>query len=275
MTIVAPAGYGKTTLLAQAEAADPRPFAWVALEDGDNDPVVLMTHLAEALDRITKVGPGVFDALRLPASSLWSKSVPRLGAALASIERPAVVVLDDVHVLRERDSLDVLAAISGYLPRGSQLMLAGREESQLRLARLRTERLVAELGRDELAFDAVEAGSLLRAAGVDLAEPHITTLTRRTEGWAAGLYLTALSLRTGGTVDLDLLSAGAGPDNYIADYLRLEVLSRMAPEQVEFLTRISVLERICGQLCDAVLEQAGSAAMLEALAQTNHFLVAL
>src|SRR5208283_6139436 len=118
VTIVAPAGYGKTTLLAQAEATDPRPFAWVSLEDGDNDPVVLMTHLAEALDRITKVGPGVFDALRLPAGSLWSKSVPRLGAALASIERPAVIVLDDVHALRERDSLDVLAAISGYLPRG-------------------------------------------------------------------------------------------------------------------------------------------------------------
>lgn len=275
MTIFAPAGYGKSTLLAEVAESDQRPFAWVSLEEGDNDPIVLMSHLAGALDRIAKVGPALFDALRHPGTSLWSTAVPRLGASFASIKRPVVVALDDLHVLRERDSLDVVAAICGYVPPGSQLMLVGREEPQLHLARLRAERRLAELGREDLAFDAVEAGSLLRAVGVDLTEPDVAELTRQTEGWAAGLYLTALSLREGGTLDRDAVSAGAGPDNYIADYLRLEVLSRMAPGQVEFMTRAAVLERMCGPLCDAVLEQTGSAAMLESLERSNRFLVPL
>ena len=149
VTIFAPAGYGKTTLLAQAAATDRRPFAWVSVEHGDNDPVVLMTHLAQALERITTVGPAVLDALRFSPNSLWSTTVPRLGATLAAVEQPAVVVLDDLHRIREPDSLDVIAALARYVPAGSQLMLAGREEPQLRLARLRAERGVAALDRDE------------------------------------------------------------------------------------------------------------------------------
>jgi LuxR family transcriptional regulator, maltose regulon positive regulatory protein len=274
LTIFAPAGYGKTTLLAQAAEADQRPCAWVSLEEGDNDPIVLATHLAEALDRIANAGPGVVDALRLPATALWSTTVPRLGAALASAERPAVIVLDDVHVIGGA-SLDVVAALAAYVPPRSQLMLAGRGQPRLPLARLRAERRLCELGTKDLAFDATEAASLLRAAGVDLAEPDVAKLTWQTEGWAAGLYLTALSLRTGGTFDREIRSTRPGPDHYIADYLRLEVLSRITPREVEFLTRTAVLERMCGPLCDAVLEDVGSATMLESLERSNRFLVPL
>ena len=154
-------------------------------------------------------------------------------------------------------------------------MLAGREEPLLGLARLRAERRLAELGRDELAFDAVEARGLLHAAGVDLTGPEVAELTRRTEGWAAGLYLSALSLRDGGSLDREAVSAVVSQNGHIADYLRSEVLSYMAPEQVEFLTRTAVLEWMCGPLCDAILEQTGTAAMLETLERSNRFVVPL
>jgi LuxR family transcriptional regulator, maltose regulon positive regulatory protein len=125
----------------------------------------------------------------------WTSAVPRLAAAFGSIEHPAVLVLDDVHVLNDRDCLDVLGALRAVVPHGSQLMLAGRAEPQLGLARLRAERRVAELGTDDLAFSSIEAEALLSAAGVDVAGVDVAALTRQTEGWAAGLYLTALSLR--------------------------------------------------------------------------------
>ena len=275
VAIFAPAGYGKTTLLGQAAEADIRPFAWVSLRDRDNDPVVLMTRLAEGLGRISAVGPTVFEALRFPATALWSSIVPRLGAAFGSIEAPAVVVLDDVHRLRNPDGLDLVAALCESVPDGSQLVLAGREEPDVGLARVRAERRLAELGRDELALDPIEAGALLAAAGVDLTRPEVAELTRRTEGWAAGLYLAALSLRQGGSVGREAVSASVSQNGHIAGYLRSEILSRTAPEQVEFLTRTSVLEWMSGPLCDAVLAQPGSAARLESLTRSNRFVVPL
>ena len=275
LAIFAPAGYGKTTLLGQAAEADVRPVVWVSLEDGDNDPIVLMTHLAEGLDRISTVGPAVFEALRFTANPLWSATVPQLRAALASIERPSVIVLDDVHVLRDLDCLDIVAAFCAYVPEGSQLVLAGRAEPQLGLARLRAERKLAELGRDELALDLIEAGALLSAAGVDLTDPHVAELTRRTEGWAAGLYLIARSLREGGCLDRKSVSAVNSQGGHVADYLRSEVLSRLKAEEVEFLTRTAVLDRMCRPLCDAVLARPGAAAMLESLERSNGLVVSL
>jgi LuxR family transcriptional regulator, maltose regulon positive regulatory protein len=275
VAIFAPAGYGKTTLLAQAAEADTRPFAWVSLEDRNNDPVVLVTDVAHGLDRVARVGEDVFEALRFPASALWSSTVPRLQAAFASVAPSVVVVLDDVHLLRNRECLDVVTALCACAAEGSQLVLAGREEPLLGLARVRAERRLAELGRNELAFEAVEADGLLRAAGVDLTGPEVAELTRRTEGWPAGLYLAALSLRQGGSVDREAVSAVASQSRHIGDYLRSEVLSVMAPEQVEFLTRTAVLEWMSGPLCDALLEQTRGAATLEALRRSNRFVVSL
>ena len=273
VTIFAPAGYGKSTVLAQVAESDERRVSLISLKEGDNDPVVLAAHLAEGLDRIAGVAPAPTERFQRQGA-LWSTTVPRLGARFASIESPAVLALDDLHLLSERDSLDVVAAICGYVAPGSQLILAGREEPPLRIARLRAERNLVELGTEDLALDAVEARSLLRAAGVELSQSDVAELMLRTEGWAAGLYLMALSVREGGTWD-EAASAWTGQDHYITDYLRLEILSRMAPREVEFLTRTAVLEPMCGPLCDAVLEQAGSAAMLESLERSNQFLVPL
>jgi LuxR family transcriptional regulator, maltose regulon positive regulatory protein len=275
VTIFAPAGYGKSTLLAQFAEQDRRPVTLISLEEADNDPVALVTHLAAALDQTANVDPAVLKRLRRPAISLWSTVVPQLGGLLASIERPFVLALDDLHLLRDRDCLDIIAVLCGYIPQGSQLMLAGREEPPLHLARLRAEGRLAGVRREQLAFDATEAQLLLSAAGTNLTESEVTELTQQAEGWPAGLYLTALSLRDGGAVDRGAPYRAAGTDRYIADYLREEILSRVTPDEVEFLTRTAVLDRMCASLCDAVLERTGSAAMLESLERSNRFVVAL
>ena len=195
VAIFAPAGYGKTTLLGQAAEADERPVGWVSLHDRDNDPLELMSHLASALDQLAGAGPAILDRPQGWPSESWSSAIPRLAAAFASRERSAVLVLDDVHVLENRHCLEIVRALGAAIPHGSQLVVAGRAEPQLGLPRLRAERRVAELGRHDLAFDPIEAGALLSAAGLDLAGGDVAELTRRTEGWATGLYLTALSLR--------------------------------------------------------------------------------
>ena len=224
VAIFAGAGYGKTTLLAQADQADTRPFAWVSLNERDNDPRVLVTHLARGLDQLDGMGDQLdgigrtaVEALQLHPSSVSSAIVPRLEAALASIDRPSVLVLDDVHVLHDRECLNIVAALCACVRDGSQLMLAGRAEPDVGLARVRAERRLAELDRDKLALDPIEAGALLSAAGVELPAAEVDALTRRTEGWAVGLYLTALSLRRARRSESAELFRVAGHDRQVRD----------------------------------------------------------
>ena len=127
-TVVAPAGYGKTTLLAKWAEADPRPFAWVALDGRDDDALVFLRYIAAAIHRVEPIPPEVFEALSGPAESIWSKRVPRVGSALAALERPLVLVLDDLHAVANPSCLDVLAALFEYVPAG----LADRHREQRR-----------------------------------------------------------------------------------------------------------------------------------------------
>ena len=142
-TVVAPAGYGKTTLLARWAEADPRPFAWVALDARDDDAVVFLRYIAAAIHRVEPLPPEVFDALSGPGGSTWSKRVPRVGSALAALERPLVLVLDDLHAVANPSCLDVLAELLEYVPAGSQIAVASREEPALPLARWRAHGLGA------------------------------------------------------------------------------------------------------------------------------------
>ena len=127
MSVTAPAGYGKTTLLAQWAEQDGRAFAWVSVDEADNDPKVLLTYVAEALDAVEPVGRRVFDALASPASSVHGSVVPRLGAAFAAMTVPVVLVLDDVHVLRDSECRAALSVLAEHVPGGSRLVLAGRD----------------------------------------------------------------------------------------------------------------------------------------------------
>lgn len=166
--VIAPAGYGKTTLLARWADADPRPFAWVALDGRDDDALTFLRYIATAIHRVEPIPPETFDALSGPAGSLWSKRVPRLGSALAALERPLVLVLDDLHAVANPSCLDVLAALVEYVPAGSQIAVASREDPPLPLARWRAHGLLHEVGVADLRLDEAEAGLLLAAAGVEL-----------------------------------------------------------------------------------------------------------
>ena len=272
VTVVAGAGYGKTTLLARWDAADPRPFAWVAL-DGREDEVVLLRYVAAAIHSVEPVPDVVLEALSGPRGSIWSTRVPRLISALAALERPMVLVLDDLHAVSRPSCIDVLAALLEYVPAGSQVAIVSREEPALPLARWRAQGRVHEIGVTELRLDDHEAGQLLKAAGTDLDADALAELTEHTEGWPAGLYLAALSQRAG--ANPVRITDVAGDDRFVSDYFRLELLSRLPPEQARFLKYTSVLERMSGALCDAVLETAGSANELERLERTNCFVVPL
>ena len=272
--MVAPAGYGKTTLLSQWAERNGQSFAWVSVDEADNDPKVLLSYVAKALDAVEPIDGRVFDALASPVSSVPGSVVPRLGAAFSSMTSPVVLVLDDVHVLHNSECRAALSVLADHVPDSSQLVLAGRAEPPLRIARLRAEGKILEIGPGDLSLTCEEASSLLRNAGVVLGEDEVAELHRRTEGWPAGLYLAALYLREGGSFASAAFSF-SGDDRLVSEYMESEFLARISRQQRAFLTRTAVLERMCGPLCEAVLEQSGSAETLADLAGSNLLLVPL
>ena len=274
VSVVAPAGYGKTTLLSQWAERNGQAFAWVSVDEADNDPKVLLTYIAEALDAVQPVGGRVFDALASPASSVPGSVVPRLAAAFSSMTTPVVLVLDDVHALHNSECRAALSVLADHVPGGSRLALAGRDEPPLRVARLRAEGKILEIGPGDLSLTCEEASALLRAAEVALGADEVAELHRRTEGWPAGLYLAALCLREGGSLGAAAISFG-GDHRFVSEYVESEFLARISRRQRVFLTRTAVLERMCGPLCEAVLDRPGSAATLDDLARSNLLLVPL
>jgi LuxR family maltose regulon positive regulatory protein len=272
-SVAAPAGYGKTTLLAQWAARDSRPFAWVSLENRDDDPVSLLTYITAALDRIHPVDQAVFRGAAAASDSLWSTGLPRLGAALAAMPEPIVLVLDDVHKLRHPDCVDALEPLAKHLTNGSQLVLSGRADNGAPLARIRADRRLVEVGSTELALRDTEARSLLATAGIKMSETDAHALNSRAEGWIAGLHLAALSMQESGAADA--IVSFNGDDRFVADYLRSEHLSRLGRADRDFLMRTAVLDRMCGPLCDEVLELTNSAGRLQSLEEANVFVVPL
>jgi LuxR family transcriptional regulator, maltose regulon positive regulatory protein len=274
--LVAPPGYGKTTVLAQWAAKDARPFAWVTIDGRDNDPVVLLRHLAAALDGIDPVEPGTLEALGSRQPSVWGSVMPRLAAHVASSEAPFVLVLDDVDLLESKESVAIVTTLIENLPPRSIVALAGRELLRLPVASYRVGGPLLEFGPYELALSRREGEMLLRACAVDLDEDRFVELLRRTEGWAAGIYLSALAARDSrDSVDAASAAEIGGDDRYLVDYIEGECMSELSPELLDFLRRTSVLEKMSGPLCDAVLERADSAVALTELERLNLFLVPL
>jgi LuxR family transcriptional regulator, maltose regulon positive regulatory protein len=273
-SVVAPAGYGKTTLLAQWAERNGQAFAWVSVDEADNDPKVLLTYVAKALDTVEPVGERVFDALASPGSSVPGSVVPRLGSAFSSMASPVALILDDVHALHNSECRAALSVLADHVPGGSRLVLAGRAEPPLRIARLRAEGRLLEVGPGDLSLTWEEASSLLRNVDLALGEDDVAELHRRTEGWPAGLYLAALCLKEGGPFANAAVSFG-GDDRLVSEYLESEFLARISRRHRAFLTRTAVLERMCGPLCDAVLDMSGSAAALADLERSNLLLVPL
>ena len=268
----APAGYGKTVLAVEWAKRDPRPFVWLSIDRHDNDPAVLLTYLAVGLDRVEPIDPAVLGVLASRGASITKTVLPRLGAALASKALAVVVVLDDVQLLHDQEGLDALAVLVDHLPPGSQLAVISRGEPPLPMARWRAEGRLAELGPGELAMDPAEAGSLLAAARVELADDEVAELTRQDRGLAGGA-VPGRPLGEGSARRERRRARVQGRERFLVDYLQSALLAGLSPTEVRFLTRTAVLDRLSGPLCDAVLGTTGSAAVLASLERSNLLVV--
>jgi LuxR family maltose regulon positive regulatory protein len=271
-SVVAPAGYGKTTVLAEWAHRESSRVAWLSLDRHDNDLGVLLPYLAAALDRVE---PGNLELLQATTRRRSvAAAAARIASAMSDMPEPVVLVLDHIELLDNAECVDTIAELALHLPPGSRLAFASRSEPPLPMPRLRARGDLVEIGVDDLAMSFPEARALLRNAGVAVGDEEVERLLERTEGWPVGLYLAALALKTGGSRP-EAGIAFSGDDRLIADYLRSEVLDNLSRGEVEFLTRTSVLERLTAPLCDTVLDVTGSREMLDALARSNLLLVSL
>ena len=275
VSVAAPPGYGKTTLLAQAAARERRAVAWVSLDSHDDDPAILVGLLAAALHLVRPIEATVFEAIAAPAISPWS-AVTRLSSALE--KHPAVALfVDDVDALAPGPAADILAGLPDLLPAGSRLVMASRAGPPVELSRRRVAGTLLEFDQSDLALDDREAFEFAKALHRGIDQATAAALNRRVEGWSAGLYLGILAAAAdrpdGGALNApDRLG---GDVRAIADYLRSEILAPLGADRIGFLRRTSFLERLTGPLCDAVLGRADSSAVLAAMARDNRFLLPL
>ena len=278
LTLVdAPAGSGKTTLLAEWRASprERRPFAWLTLDSEDNDPARFWTGVVRAL-RTLEPGFGELALAALETGiALREVVLPLLVNELAELERPLVLVLDDYQAIDKEEVHRSLSFLLERLPRPLHVALATRFDPPLPLARMRVRDELTEVRADDLRFGEDEAAALLRGAlGLELDADEVGLLRRRTEGWAAGLYLAALSVR-GRSDAAGFIRSFAGDDRHVVDYLSREVLAGQPEEVRRFLLRTSVLERLCGPLCDALVGGSHSALLLTEIESRNLFLIPL
>ena len=274
--VACPAGFGKSTLLAAWREADAgrRPMAWVTLDEGDNDVVVLWSHVLQALGQAC---PG-FDAASLqamvPVAPLVEVVLPRLVNELVE-HGEAALILDDFHRLANGPARESLDWFIQRLPSSFQLVLASRMDPAFALGTLRARGELLELRADELRFTHEEAAEFLNERlELELDPGDLELLVTRTEGWPAGLYLAALSLE--GKADKhSLVVAFDGTSAHVVDFLADDVLSGYDDELQAFMLRTSVLERFCPGLCDEVLGYSDAGAALDALARSNLFLIPL
>ena len=276
--IRAPAGWGKSTLVAQWRSLEQaqRGFAWVTLDPSDSDPTLFWAYVLEALRSVApELGARSLALLRAPGVDLVGEMLPVLIGELEEFERPLVLVLDDYHQL-EGDSVHAgMRRLLDYLPDHMCVAIATRTEPPLQVPRLRARGQLVEVDAGELRFSRPEAAMLLNdLLGLELADEDVTALHQRAEGWPAAVYLAGLSLRNR-TDRHEFIVRFAGDDRHIVDYLGEEVLADLDPDTRGLLLRTSILERVSGPLCDAVADTAGSARKLQMLARSNLFVVPL
>jgi LuxR family maltose regulon positive regulatory protein len=270
----APSGYGKSVLLEQWAEEDPRPFASIILGDLHNDPGMLVCSIVEALEQIEPVPADVSTALDAPEPSIESIVLPRLGRALGDRTVSMVLVLDDLERIESPQALGVVAAIAGQLLPGSRLALACRTEPALPIGRLRAHRMLTEFGRAEMMMTKAECRALLAGLGVEVTGKQLDALVLHAEGWPAALYLAGLALA--GEPDFDrAIARFAGDDRIVVDYIKEEFLATVSKRRLEFMRRASILDRLSGDLCDAVLARTGSARTLVDLSRSNSLLTPL
>ena len=275
--ISAPAGFGKTTLLAEWIAAVPnRRVAWVSLDQSDHDPAVFWSYLITALQNIQpSLGERSLALLQSPQPPPTESVLMTLLNELAAVEGEIALILDDYHGIETPAIHDGIGFLLSHLPPQVHLIIASRADPPLSLARLRSHGDLTELRVSDLRFTPDEAAAFLnRVMGLEISAADVAALEQRTEGWIAGLQLAALSMQGRENI-ADFVAAFSGDDRYIVDYLLEEVLQRQPDHVRRFLLQTAILERLSGALCDAVTDQTGGQAMLETLERGNLFLIPL
>jgi LuxR family transcriptional regulator, maltose regulon positive regulatory protein len=276
--ISAPAGYGKTTLAAEWIAGSGRPAAWLSLDEGESDITRFLLYLVAAFQSIdVKIGKDLSAALRAPQPPSAESILTTLLNEIACVPESIVLVLDDYHLADAAVIDHALAFFLERLPPRMHMVIATREDPNLPLARLRAQGQLAELRAADLRFRASEAAEFLNTGmGLALPADAIAALEHRTEGWIAGLQLAAISLR-GQPDAAGFIESFAGSHRFVLDYLLEEVLRRQPAAVQSFLLRTSILSRMCGPLCDAVMGDgsAQGSETLENLERANMFIVPL
>lgn len=274
--VSAPAGYGKTTVVTGWLKGAGRPFAWVSLDEGDNDPVRFFTYMIAALKSVQYgAGQALEDILRTSNMPTVEILVTMLVNDIASAENPFILVLDDYHIIRNVFIHEVIQQLLDHLPPVMNLVLVTREDPPLSLSKWRVRGQLSEIRTGDLRFNLDETAAFLsRKGNINLAAEEITVLLNRTEGWIAGLQLAAISLqgwkskRPGGFIE-----KFKGSHRYIIGYLMEEVLGQQDSDVRDFLCRTALLDRFCPPLCDAVTDRCDSKAMLARLEKANLFLI--
>jgi LuxR family transcriptional regulator, maltose regulon positive regulatory protein len=271
VVLAAPAGYGKSTVLAEWSTATPRQAIWLQLDERDDDPAVLLGYLAVAIDRAIGIGPATVAATGGVGPSIWATAVPTLGSAIAHAETPFLLVLDDLERLHNQESLDVIVALAAHLMEGSQIAIATRSIEGLPIARLLAADRLALLERDDLRLDDDEAMAVLNGVGRRRSMDEVRELNAVAEGWPAGLYLNAL--RSGDDAPDGTTAMKPAGHQLVGEYLRTELLDRLTDHEVRFLVRTAPLERLSAPLCDYVLGSSDSADTLDSLERSNLLLI--
>jgi LuxR family maltose regulon positive regulatory protein len=277
--ISAPAGFGKTTLVSQWLVGCKQPVAWLSLDEGDNDPAWFLTYLVAALQTVApKIGEGILGILHAtqnqPAVELL---LTTLLNEFTTISEDFILVLDDYHVIETQSLNQAVTFLVEHLPPQLHLVIATREDPPFPLARWRVRGQMTELRAADLRFTPAEAVEFLnRVMGLNLSAEDIASLENRTEGWIAGLQLAVLSMQ-GHQDTANFIKSFTGSHHFVLDYLLEEVLQKQSESVQTFLLRTSILDRLCGPLCDAVLSNPSTSGQetLEYLERTNLFIVPL
>src|SRR5574341_1421771 len=296
--ISAPAGFGKTTLVSEWVAGCERPVAWLSLDEGDNDPARFLTYLVAALQTLAlrsprrgsgdegiaaNIGQAVLGVLQSPQPLPTESILTALLNEITIVPDNFVLVLDDYHVIDAKPVENALTFLIERLPSQMHLVIATREDPDLPLARLRAQGQLTELRVTDLRFTPSEAAEFLnQVVGLTLSAEDIDALETRTEGWIAGLQLAAIALQgpmsmQGHKDAASFIQSFTGSHHFVIDYLVEEVLQQQSESIQTFLLRTSIIDRLCGPLCDAVLLDlpASGQETLEYLERANLFLIPL
>jgi len=271
--VAAPAGYGKTTSLCSWVHSQDRPFGWVSLDENDNDPSLFWAYVFAALENAVPEGVALFPETTPgnPAMPIQTKLVHLINA-LAGHSGSILLFLDDLHEITNTRIFEDLAFLIDNQPKGLKLILLSRADPPLPLARLRAQGLLGEIRESDLRFTIDEIQSLFnQKLGLALTHNDLTALEKRTEGWAIGLQLAALSLQSSPD-PAAFIADFSGSHDYILEYLTDEVLKTLSTARRQFLVKTSILDRLSGPLCDAVLDQHGSSLILEDFRKQNLFI---